>query len=384
MQETYNKTHNFRAWLPENKIEPSALEQIHNLAQLPDVHQWIAVMPDVHPGFGMPIGGVLALRENIIPNAVGVDIGCGVLAISTNLKQHQVRPKVETLLREFLREIPVGFKKRSTPLPSKLWQKLPSSPVVRREEKNARLQIGSLGGGNHFIEIQQDQDGAVWLMLHSGSRNLGKQIADHYDKLARRELSSRNISFPPGLAWLKFDSHSGKEYFQAMQFAVDFAAENRRQMAALCIQVLQNHFPGLQWEQQAETIHNYAAREEHYGATVTVHRKGAVLARGKVAIPGTMGTASYIAQGLEHPASFCSCAHGAGRVLGRKEARRKLNSREVMDHLEKQQIVLITPDRSSAIEEASAAYKDIEEVMGYQQQLVKPLLRLTPMGVVKG
>ena len=315
---------------------------------------------------------------------MGVDIGCGVLAISTNLKQHQVRPKVETLLREFLREIPVGFKKRSTPLASKLWQRLPSSPVVRREEKNARLQIGSLGGGNHFIEIQQDPEGTIWLMLHSGSRNLGKQIADHYDKLARQELSNRNISFPPGLAWLKFDSHSGKEYFQAMQFAVNFAAENRRQMAEICIQVLQNHFPGLQWEQQAETIHNYAAREEHYGATVTLHRKGAVLARGKVAIPGTMGTASYIAQGLEHPASFCSCAHGAGRVLGRKEARRKLNSREVMDHLEKQQIVLITPDRSSAIEEASAAYKDIEEVMGYQQQLVKPLLRLTPLGVIKG
>lgn len=381
---TWNKKENFRAWVPLAKIDPVALEQIHNLGQLPGIHRWIAVMPDVHPGFGMPIGGVVATRDIIIPNAVGVDIGCGVLALKTNLQREQVRPKVEQLLKEFLQAIPVGFKKRIRPLSSQLWHKMPREIVLEREQNNARLQLGTLGGGNHFIELQYDHCDRVWLMLHSGSRNLGKQVADHYDKAARRIRSQAKDQFPPGLAWLELGSPEGENYFEAMDFCVCYAAENRRLMAKLCTDILAQHFPTLKWQQQAETIHNYAAKEEHYGATVIVHRKGAVLARGKVAIPGSMGTASFIGQGLENPASFHSCAHGAGRVLGRKEALRTLNREEVLQDLADRKIVLVSPDRGAAVEEASAAYKNIEEVMQYQQDLVQPLIRLTPMGVVKG
>lgn len=380
----WNEQQNFRTWLPPGKIDQAALEQIHNLAKLPDIFRWIAVMPDVHPGFGMPIGGVLATRETIIPNAVGVDIGCGVLALQTNLNREQVRPRVKQILQQFLRTIPVGFKKRSHPLPSRIWHQVPQEEVLERELAKAQLQLGTLGGGNHFIELQYDENDWVWLMLHSGSRNLGKQVADHYDKAARRNRSQLKDSFPPGLAWLELGSHEGENYFRAMEFCVSFAAENRRLMAKLCTDILDHSFPGLQQQQQVEAIHNYAAREEHYGTTVVVHRKGAVLARGKVAIPGSMGTASYIGKGLENPMSFHSCAHGAGRVLGRKEAKRTLNREDVMRDLASRDITLVTPDKGAAVEEASAAYKDIEAVMDYQQDLVQPLIRLIPMGVVKG
>jgi tRNA-splicing ligase RtcB len=375
---------NFRAWIPEEKIEPTAREQIHNLAKVPGVHCWIAVMPDVHPGFGMPIGGVAALLDYIIPNAVGVDIGCGVLAIKTNLHFDDVKPHVRPVLQEFLKNIPVGFNKRKSPVDSDLWNHAPQIDLLQRETKNARLQLGTLGGGNHFIEIQRDPNNQIWLMLHSGSRNLGKQVADHFNNEAQNHCKAAGDEFPPGLAWLPVSSQGGNEYFEAMKFCVDFAAENRRQMVAACMNILEKFFPGVMCLEEIESVHNYASKEWHFDKEVVVHRKGAVLAKGKVVIPGSMGTASYIGQGLENPLSFKSCSHGAGRVLGRKEAKRVLQKNQVIADLSQKGILLVTPDLGAAVEEACSAYKNIEEVMEFQQELVRSLLRLEPMGVIKG
>lgn len=379
----YESGHNVRAWLPLEKIAPAARNQIDELAKVPGLYEKIAIMPDVHLGFGMPIGGVAALDGYIIPNAVGVDIGCGVLAIATTLVSKLIKGKVKNILTTFLDAIPVGFRKREKPLTSPIWQNLPDSPVLKREQTNARRQLGTLGGGNHFIELQRDEDDYVWLMLHSGSRNLGKQVANHYHRLAQTNLKKKGISHPPGLAWLELDSPSGREYFRAMEFCTRFATENRRLMAEHCLNILADTFD-FEIREQIETVHNYAALETHMGKELIVHRKGAVRAQGKVAIPGSMGSASFIGHGLENPLSFRSCSHGAGRVLGRREAKKVLNRKQVLTDLKARNIVLITPDKGTLVEEAREAYKDIEEVMLYQKELVKPLVRLAPLGVLKG
>lgn len=374
-------------WLDD--IEPGALKQIKNVANLPFAFRHIAIMPDAHEGYGMPIGGVLATHGVVIPNAVGVDIGCGMCAMRTSL-QHidkEVLRRVISLTREL---IPVGFHHHGTPQPE---TRMPQTydvsvlPVVRREYKSATHQLGTLGGGNHFIELQQGDDGYVWVMIHSGSRNLGKQVADHYNRIAKKlnERWSKVVDPKADLAWLPTDSPEAVAYLAEMQYCVDFALANRKHMMERVANVIEEVAGTVVFTPLINIAHNYAASETHFGQQVIVHRKGATSARGGETgiIPGSQGTASYIVEGLGNPDSFMSCSHGAGRKMGRKQAQKQLDFDIEVKKLEEQGIIHgIRHQRD--LDEASGAYKDIDEVMNNQQDLVKITRSLKPLAVIKG
>jgi tRNA-splicing ligase RtcB (3'-phosphate/5'-hydroxy nucleic acid ligase) len=247
-------------------------------------------------------------------------------------------------------------------------------------------QLGSLGGGNHFIELQRGSDGHLWVMIHSGSRNVGKQMAEHYDRVARDEnrRGSSDVPLEWGLAHLAIDEDPGAEYLAVMNWCLRFARENRRLMAEAVQAAIARRFPGIEPDPAIDVHHNYAAVEEHFGETLVVHRKGAVRASGKVIVPGSMGTASYIGTGTENPEAFESCSHGAGRAMGRKAAIRALPREHVLEELDRAGVRLRTHSMRDVAEEAPEAYKDIEQVMRSQRDLVEPQVRLVPMGVVKG
>lgn len=381
----YNPKLKQRSWISADRIEQVATQQIYNLSKLPDLFRWVAIMPDVHPGFGMPIGGVIALKENVIPNAVGVDIGCGVVSIKTNLHLEEFKKNIlRDLLTTLLREIPVGEKWRKQALKSDFMNRKITDPIIETEIQHAKQQLGTLGGGNHFIEFQKDPDNSVYISLHSGSRNLGYKVARFYNEMAKKYCKMNRLDSPPGLSWLSRGSELGKNYIEAMTFCIDFASENRRLLSESVLNITEKFFPNIKEIERIETVHNYSALEEHYGELVMVHRKGAVRAVGKVVIPGSMGSASYIGEGLSNPLSYNSCSHGAGRILGRQQARDKLNFKDVKEDMDKRNIILITPNKEAVLEEAREAYKDIDEIMNLQNDLVKKLTRLEPLGVIKG
>jgi tRNA-splicing ligase RtcB len=339
-------------------------------------------MPDCHVGFGMPIGGVLATRDIVIPNAVGVDIGCGMCASQTSLTEVD-----ETTLRHLVSTIPaiipLGFKHHSSDQYWKEFDHAPDIPIIQQELTSARCQLGTLGGGNHFIEIQKGDDGQIWVMIHSGSRNFGYKAAEHYHRLAREICTSHNTALPSmDLAYLDMQTRKGQEYLEVMRYCCDFALANRQAMMRKVIELLQEN-TGAQELQQVNIHHNYAAIEEHYGRPVLVHRKGATRAsKGLTGIvPGSMGSPSYIVRGLGNPESFESCAHGAGRRMGRKEAERKLDLAE-----ERHKMTGIVHGLQSKhnLDEAPGAYKDIDEVMQNQSDLVEILVQLKPLASVKG
>ncbi len=380
----YDKDVGFKSWFPVHRIEPEAMRQITNVCKLPGVFKWAAIMPDVHPGFGMPIGGVVALKSKIVPNAVGVDIGCGVVLAITDLEVARVRKSIKNLLRTLMKAIPAGFRKRKRPVESTVWDQMPEDPVIQKERANASLQLGTLGGGNHFIEIQKTSEEKIALMIHSGSRHLGKAVADHYNRRAQDLLKKQRKEHPPGLAWFSLGSNEGRAYYSAMTFCQHYASDNRRIMMEELLDIMERFFDSFEVSENLETIHNYASIEEHFGEEVVVHRKGAVRASGKVIIPGSMGSASYVGQGLENSSSFKSCSHGAGRVMGRREAHDRIEYRDVIKELEQMNISIVSPDRKSVVEEARQTYKNIEEVMEMQRELVLPLERFEPIGVMKG
>lgn len=368
--------------------DEATLAQARNLANLPFAFRHVALMPDAHVGYGMPIGGVLATVGQVIPHAVGLDIGCGVRAWRTNIRADDLRPRREAVLHQIQHDVPQGFDwhKASQTHRTDLFGSVPDVPVLQAELHKAERQVGSLGGGNHFIELQQDPDGVAWVMVHTGSRNVGKQMAEHYDHLAR-ELNRREGSPVPlewGLAHLGTDTAAGQEYLEVMGWCLRFAFESRRLIAEAVNQALARLFPGVRPDEQTDVHHNYAAVETHFGERVVVHRKGAVRAVGTVLVPGSMGTASYVASGLGEPASFESCSHGAGRAMGRKAALRTLPRERVLRELEALDVALAKTHTGDVAEEAPEAYKDIEVVMRWQSELVQPLVRLTPLGVVKG
>jgi tRNA-splicing ligase RtcB (3'-phosphate/5'-hydroxy nucleic acid ligase) len=377
-----------KMWLSD--IEEGALQQALNIANLPFAFHHVALMPDCHQGFGMPIGGVLALDSVIIPNAVGVDIGCGMCAVQTTVTDISV-PELKEIMNEIRGQVPLGFKHHSKVQDQKL---MPSTddpnelPVVSREFYSATFQLGTLGGGNHFIEIQRSQEGQVWIMIHSGSRNIGKQVADHYNKLATKLNEEWKSPVPRSaqLAYLPVDSAEGKMYLREMQYCVDFAFANRKHMMERILDIFASKFKrSFNAFPMINIAHNYAAKESHFGRELFVHRKGATLADKNTTgiIPGSQGTQSYIVKGKGNPESFNSCSHGAGRVMGRKQAQRTLDLKEEIRKLEKKGIVHAVRTVKD-LDEASGAYKDINIVMKNQEDLVDIIVELTPLAVVKG
>lgn len=378
-----------KLWLDD--IEDGTLAQARNLANLPFIFKHVAVMPDAHLGYGMPIGGVMASEEMVIPNAVGVDIGCGMCAVRTSLTSISTE-QLKTVLGIIRNTIPLGFKhhrkkQQKSLMPKVQGGRIEDLPIVSREYDNARTQLGTLGGGNHFIEIQKGNDGHIWLMVHSGSRNIGYKVANYYNRLAV-DLNRRWGSKIPAkwqLAFLPVNDETGRIYLQEMQYCVDFAYANRKLIMERVKDALTTVVQPVTFEPMINIAHNYAAMETHFHKNVLVHRKGATSARkGEIGIiPGSQGSPSYIVRGKGEPESFQSCSHGAGRKMGRKQAQRQLDLAHEQKVLEDQGILHSVRSKRD-LDEASGAYKNIDEVIENQVDLVEVLVELRPLAVVKG
>ena len=391
----------------ETDIEESCLEQAFHLANLPFIHKWVALMPDTHTGKGMPIGGVIATEGVIIPNAVGADIGCGMIFTPTNIKLQDIKEiktgngsLIQAIVGDILRNIPVGYNRHKTKQPSVVLDKAVSNMELYAENKelvplieDGYFQVGTLGGGNHFIELQVDEDGYLGIMIHSGSRHLGKEICDYFHNVAR-ELNQKWYSAVPDeyrLAFLPVDSQEGKQYIDWMNLAMDYAYENRQKMMEQVMEIVAKYvekYAGISAEygKIINCHHNYAAIENHFGKNVWVHRKGATRVRqGEIAvIPGAMGSYSYVVEGLGNPDSFCSSSHGAGRAYSRTGAKEAFSVEQVILDLREQDVVLGKQKKNDVAEECRFAYKDIDVVMENQKDLVKPMKKLKTVGVVKG
>ena len=374
-----------KLWLPD--IEPGALAQAKNLANLPFVFRHIAIMPDAHQGYGMPIGGVMAAKDVVVPNAVGVDIGCGMCAVRTSLTAIDSET-LKNIMIEIRQTVPLGFKHHRTKQKKTLMpEKSGDLQIVEAEYESALTQIGTLGGGNHFIEIQQGGDGHVWLMVHSGSRNIGFRVANYYNRLAIELNMKWKSPVPPNwqLAYLPLDTRAGQQYLQEMRYCVEFALANRKLMMERIKAAMYDNVRDVTFAPLINIAHNYAVLERHFGQEVLVHRKGATSAKtGEYGIvPGSQGTASYIITGKGNPESFASCSHGAGRVMGRKEAQRKLDLKTEINRLDRQGIIHAIRGKRD-LDEAAGAYKDIGRVMKYQTDLVEIVEKLKPLAVIKG
>jgi tRNA-splicing ligase RtcB len=381
------------SWAAE--VEDAALRQARNLGNLEAAVDHAALMPDAHSGFGMPIGGVLFTDGAVVPYAIGVDIGCGVQLARTNLVwQDSLTPeKLRAVLRQIQRDVPTGFAVHKQPPMTRdrmlelMGLEAPGTIAAGWVDR-AIVSLGTLGGGNHFLEVQRDDENRVYFMLHSGSRNLGKQICDLFAKRALAICNRDRRELPdPELAYLRFDTDDdAHSYWASMEFALRWAELNRRQMMDRVEGAFRKHASVHRFERLVDIHHNYAAPEEHVGRRGIVHRKGAVRAGSgdTVLIPGSMGTASYVGEGLGNAASFETCQHGAGRVLGRNAAKRLKRSDEVFAEMAEWGIEFISNEPKTAAEEAAFAYKDIESVMALSADLVRPVTRLRPLGVVKG
>lgn len=381
---------NVKLW--SHTLDAHAWQELQHLASLPFIYSHIAIMPDGHGDKGMPIGGVLATKGVVIPNAVGVDIGCGMCAIKSNIKVGNITSDVlrKQILRGIRKRIPIGMDRHKNPQEETYMPQghdIEAMTVVKRQYTAALKQIGTLGGGNHFIELQKDDEDNLWVMLHSGSRNLGKQVCDYYDEKAR-VLNRRwhsVVNENSMLAFLPIHSHEFSQYWAEMEYCTEFALANRRLMMERIKEIIADVFAEAEFEPIINIAHNYAAWESHFGENVIVHRKGAVRAgAGDIGIiPGSQGTCSYIVEGLGNPDSFMSSSHGAGRKMSRTEAVNKLSLEKEIAMLEAQGIVHAIRGRQD-LEEAAGAYKDIDDVMKLQSDLVTIKTRLQPIAVIKG
>lgn len=373
-----------KLWLEEDQIEAEALEQARNLANLPFAFKHIAIMPDTHVGYGMPIGAILATKAVVVPNAVGVDIGCGMCSLRTNLT-HIEKPELKKIMSEIRKTIPLGFNHHETPQ-DESWMPIKKGnlPIVEQEYESALYQVGTLGGGNHFIEIQKGSDGYIWIMIHSGSRNIGFTVANHYNDIAKEKNKALNENVPKDLAFISKDSEYFDLYWNEMNYCIDFALANRKLMMERTKQAFVDIIPEVGFSDFINKPHNFAALEEHFGEPVIVHRKGATRARkGEWGmIPGSQGTQSFLVKGKGNAESFESCSHGAGRVMSRAQARRTLNLKEEISLLSDQGILHAIRNRSD-LDEAPSSYKDIDEVMANQTDLVEVQITLQPLAVIK-
>jgi len=372
-----------KMWLEE--IEDGALNQAKNLANLPFTFKWVSIMPDSHQGYGMPIGGVLATKNVVIPNAVGVDIGCGMCAVRTNIDNLEIND-LKSIMNGIRKNIPVGFNHQKEPMQWDYFNNAPDTYIIQHELENSKYQLGTLGGGNHFIEIQKGSDGFIWIMIHSGSRNFGFKVAKEYHEKAKKLCEKWYSDLPNSdLSFLPIGTKEAENYFNSMIFALEFAKENRFRMVEEVKKCFHLISDGISFDDTINIHHNYARFENHYGSNVMVHRKGATSAKvGELGIiPGSQGTKSYIVKGKGNKESFMSCSHGAGRKMGRKEAQRKLCLKDEQKILDDQNI-LHSIRGTTDLDEASGAYKDISEVMNNQSELVDIVTELTPLAVIKG
>jgi tRNA-splicing ligase RtcB (3'-phosphate/5'-hydroxy nucleic acid ligase) len=379
-----------KSWAP--KLDPGATEQSINLANLPFAMSHVALMPDAHSGFGMPIGGVLFADKAVVPYGIGVDIGCGVTLARTDLTVDKLkRDRLGRVLEKIDKSVPTGMRSHDRKVDvaeavAEIGLEVPDS-IQKPWFDRAIDQIGTLGSGNHFLEVQRDTEGRIYVMLHSGSRSLGKTICDAFHKRALA-LNERWYSQLPHkeLAFLPVGTPEFEGYWSAMTYALRFAEVNRARMLAQAEAAFWAFTSMTSWERVVDIHHNYAAWENHKGKNGIVHRKGAVRARTgeTVLIPGSMGTASFIAEGLGNPESFETCQHGAGRAMSRTKAREQSTSDQVYHDMEKLGIELLCSSPRDVAEEAAYAYKDIDEVMAASADLIRPVTRLTPLGVVKG
>ncbi|MDY0413338.1 MAG: RtcB family protein [Pseudomonas sp.] len=374
-----------KLWLDPEQMDPGALEQARNLANLPFAFKHIAIMPDTHQGYGMPIGAILATQGVILPNAVGVDIGCGMCSLRTNL--HQIDTEDLKAIIKIIREtIPVGFARHTKPQDT-AWMPEVSGhlPIVKQEYENALYQIGTLGSGNHFIEIQQGSDGYIWIMIHSGSRNMGFTVANHYNDIAKALNQAAGEDTSTDLAYLPAASEHFQLYKDEMDYCLEFALANRLLMMERAKAAFKALIPEVEFSHLINKPHNFAAEEEHFGQTVMVHRKGATRARKDEwgMIPGSQGTRSFLVTGKGEVESFQSCAHGAGRIMSRAQARKRLDLKEEVKALKERGILHALRSRKD-LDEAPGSYKDIDEVMHNQRDLVDIQVELQPLAVIKG
>lgn len=380
-----------------NDIDQDSIEQLTKMAQLQFIHSHIAVMPDVHVGKGATVGSVIPTKHAIIPAAVGVDIGCGMNAIRLNLKSSQLPDNLSSLRHAIERKVPVGFDLHKqvkakastlTPLDKRLQPIISKHPglvrMLRKFDMTWQKQLGTLGGGNHFIELCLDENQDVWIMLHSGSRGLGNVIGTYFIELAKKEAQHRFGHVPDkDLSYFAEGSTSFDDYVEAVKWAQAYAYENRREMMRLILEAIRPLLPSFQLTKEAINCHhNYVSQEQHGGENLLITRKGAIRA-GKDElgiIPGSMGARSYIVRGKGHPDSFCSCSHGAGRKMSRNKAKHLFNQQDL---IQQTQGIECRKD-AGVIDEIPAAYKDIDQVMAHQSDLIEVVHTLKQVLCIKG
>lgn len=386
--------------MPVANIEDSALKQLKNLARLPPgllPKNGIAVMPDVHAGIGSTVGTVIALRKAVIPAAVGVDIGCGMVAVKTMLKAEDLPDNLGPLRAQIERDVPVGFNQFGrefdvqanwmgrSGLFSRFTELAKEFTQVEMKEAKVLEQLGTLGGGNHFIEVCLDTEGSVWVMVHSGSRGTGNIIGRHFINKAKEQMEKMHITLPdPDLAYLVEDGPYFADYTKSVKWAQDYAFNSRQVMLDRVLAAMKKTL-GREIECAALAVnchHNYVDQENHFGENLYVTRKGAVRAdKGLLGIiPGSMGQRSYIVRGKGNAESYCSCSHGAGRVMGRKEAQRRFT----VDDLKRDTEGVECRKDEGVIDEIPSAYKNIDQVMANQTDLVEVVATLKQVLCVKG
>lgn len=398
-----------KSWTKGVPFEDQAREQVKNIAELPFIHKWVAVMPDVHLGKGATIGSVVPTLGAVIPAAVGVDIGCGMMAVKTSMNASQLPDNLFAIRSAIESAVPHGRSARARKGRDKgSWGEIPSDVVTAWSQLSTDFEqlcvkhpllkktnnighLGTLGTGNHFIEICLDETDQVWFMLHSGSRGVGNKIGTHFIEKAKKDMQRWHINLPDkDLAYLPEGSDNFKDYVEAVEWAQSFAQINREVMMNRVINAVKSSLTttsntAIAFEANIEAVnchHNYISREHHFGKNVIVTRKGAVRAReGEMGIiPGSMGARSFIVRGLGNEDSFCSCSHGAGRVMSRTQAKKVVSLEE---HKQATQGVECRVDRD-VIDETPSAYKDIDKVMQAQSDLVEIVHSLKQVVCVKG
>lgn len=378
-------------------IEASAHRQLQNVSELPFIHHHVAAMPDVHTGIGATVGAVIPTKGAVIPAAVGVDIGCGMNAVRLSLTAAHLPDSLKRVRLAIEAAVPVGFEMHRSDRARRSTIDSLSPGITRIQDKHPKLakmqkkpyqtwirQLGTLGGGNHFIELCVDESQDVWVMLHSGSRGVGNAIGRYFIALAKRDMERHCTRLPDkDLAYFTQGAEHFEDYIEAVHWAQDYATWNRREMMRLIVEALSQALPPFKATKEAINCHhNYVAEEHHFGEQVFVTRKGAIRAgQGELGIiPGSMGAKSYIVRGLGNKTSFSSCAHGAGRSMSRSQAKRQFDAQD----LERQTVGVECRKDKSVVDEIPAAYKDIDEVMANQTDLVEVVHTLKQVVCVKG